>query len=77
MENTSLLNIGGKFPNEVITMVVFKNDKPKFEREPVNLFEEKRICVTCKVTLYKGKLHIVVNDPKQVKLISCFFRENT
>ena len=68
MENISLLNIGGKFPKEVITMVVFKSDKPKFESEPVELYQNKRICVTGKVTLYKDKLQIVVNDPKQVKV---------
>lgn len=68
MESLSLLNLGGKFPKEVITVVVFKSDRDKFEKEPVTLFENKRICVTGKVTLYKEKLQIVVNDPKQIKL---------
>lgn len=67
LENLSLLNLGGKFPKEVITVVVFKADKAKFEKDPVALFENKRICVTGKVTLYKEKLQIVVNDPKQLK----------
>lgn len=68
LDNLSLLNLGGKFPKEVITVVVFKADRDKFEKEPVTLFENKRICVTGKVTLYKEKLQIVVNDPKQIKL---------
>ncbi|MDQ8003195.1 MAG: hypothetical protein REI64_00270 [Pedobacter sp.] len=68
MESLSLLNLGGKFPKEVITVVVFKSDRDKFEKEPVTLFENKRICVIGKVTLYKEKLQIVVNDPKQIKL---------
>ncbi|MNK47397.1 hypothetical protein D3C87_662070 [compost metagenome] len=67
LESLSLLNLGGKFPKEVITVVVFKADKAKFEKDPVELFENKRICVTGKVTLYKEKLQIVVNDPKQLK----------
>jgi len=66
MDNISLLNIGGKFPKEVITMVVFKSDRVKFKKEPVELYGNKRICVTGKVTLYKDKL--VVNDPKQVRV---------
>lgn len=68
LESVSLLNLGGQFPKEVITVVVFKADKSKFEKEPVEMFEHKRICVTGTVTLYKEKLQIVVNDPKQVKL---------
>ncbi len=67
LDNLSLLNLGGSFPKEVITIVVFKADRSKFEKDPVNLFENKRICVTGKVTLYKEKLQIVVNDPKQLK----------
>lgn len=69
MDNISLLNIGGRFPKEVITMVVFKSDRAKFKKEPVELYGNKRICVTGKVTLYKNKLQLIVNDPKQVKLI--------
>lgn len=68
MDNISLLNLGGKFPKEVITLVIFKSDRAKFKKEPVELFENKRICITGKVTLYKDKLQIVVNEPKQVKL---------
>ena len=68
MDNISLLNMGGKFPKEVITVVIFKSDKPKFGKEPVELYGNKRICVTGKVTIYKDKLQLVVNDPKQVKV---------
>ncbi len=67
MDNLSLMNVGGKFPKEVMTIVVFKGDRDKFEEEPVKLFEHKRICVTGKLTMYKDKLQIVVTDPKQVK----------
>lgn len=68
LDNISLLNIGGKFPKEVITMVVFKSDRAKFKEEPVELYGNKRICVTGKVALYKDKLQLVVNDPKQIKV---------
>lgn len=68
LEGISLLNLGGKFPKDVITVVVFKSDRSKFEKEPVALFEHKRICVTGKVTLYKDKLQIIVNEPKQLKI---------
>jgi len=68
MDNISLLNLGGKFPKEVITLVIFKSDRAKFKKEPVELYNNKRICVTGKVTLFKDKLQIVVNEPKQLKV---------
>ncbi|WAC40911.1 hypothetical protein [Pedobacter sp. SL55] len=68
LENLSLLNLGGAFPKEVITVVVFKADRAKFEKDPVEMFNEKKICVVGTVTLYKEKLQIVVNDPKKIKL---------
>lgn len=68
LDNLSLLNLGGAFPKETITIVVFKADREKFEKEPVTLFEHKRISVTGKVSLYKDKLQIVVNEPKQLKV---------
>ena len=64
MENISLLNLGGKFPKEVITLIIFKSNRAKFKKEPVELFGNKRICVTGKVTVYKDKLQIVVNGGK-------------
>ncbi|GAB1462536.1 hypothetical protein [Pedobacter sp.] len=53
---------------EVITLLVFKSDRAKFKKEPTELYANKRICVTGKVSLYKDKLQIVVNEPKQVKI---------
>ena len=67
MDNLSLMNIGGKFPKEIMTIVEFKANRDKFEEEPVNLYEHKRICVTGTLTIYKEKLQIVVTDPKQFK----------
>lgn len=32
MNNVGLFNIGGKFPKEIITMVVFKSDRAKFKK---------------------------------------------
>lgn len=68
LENLSLLNLGGAFPKEVITVVVFKADRAKFEKDPVEIFSKKKVCVIGTVTVYKEKLQIVVNDPKKIKL---------
>lgn len=67
LDSLSLLNLRGKFPNEMLSVVVFKADRAKFEKEPVDLFKHKSIFVTRTIKIYKEKLRIVVIDPKQIR----------
>ncbi|WP_199121284.1 hypothetical protein [Pedobacter sp. ASV28] len=66
LDNLTLLNIGGKYPKELLTVVVYKADRPKFAKEPAEVYANKRICITGKIQEYKGKLQIVVTEPKQL-----------
>jgi hypothetical protein len=61
LEKLTFLNFGGNFPNAPLTLIVFKNDEAKFPQEPAILYNHKRICVTGKLTEYKGKLQLVMN----------------
>jgi len=65
-EKITLLNIGGDFPNELFTVVVNKADEAKFTGKPSALFIGNNICVTGTVSEYKGKMQIVVTEPKQI-----------
>eukprot|EP01133_Synstelium_polycarpum_P010455 gene10455-12172_t len=64
-DNRTLLNIGGNFPNQLLTVVIDKNDYNNFEGDIVALYLHKRISVAGKVTVYNGKSQIAVTDPKK------------
>lgn len=65
-EKMSLLNIGNAYPKEYFTIVVNKIDEGKFPSPPSAMFIGNKICVTGIVSEYKGKMQIVVTEPKQI-----------
>lgn len=65
-DKISLLNIGATFPNEYFTIVVNKVDESKFPSPPSSMYIGNKICVTGIVSEYKGKMQIVVTEPKQI-----------
>ncbi|KQM78103.1 hypothetical protein ASE74_15450 [Pedobacter sp. Leaf216] len=66
LDKLTLINLGGAFPKELITVVVNKEDIAKFPSEPSTMFMGNKICVTGIVSEFKGKKQIVVTDPKQI-----------
>ncbi|MFC4210725.1 hypothetical protein ACFOWA_06015 [Pedobacter lithocola] len=68
LEKLTLINLGGTYPKELLTVVVNKADVIKFSSEPASMFLGNKLCVTGTVTEYKGKFQIVVTEPKQIVL---------
>jgi len=68
LEKISLINLGGAFPKELLTIVVNKEDQTKFPSEPSSMFIGNNICVTGVVSDFKGKAQILVTDPKQISV---------
>jgi|GEM_PF-428294 len=66
LDKISLINLGGAFPNELITVVIHKEDQSKFTSAPASMFLGNNICVTGIISEFKGKRQIVVTDPKQI-----------
>ena len=68
--STSLtfVNLGGAYPNQLLTAVIGKEARATFEKTPEELFDNKTICVDGKIELYKGKPQIVVTDKKQISV---------
>ncbi|HTE01006.1 MAG TPA: hypothetical protein VK668_17060 [Mucilaginibacter sp.] len=62
----TLLDLGGKHPNQVITVVMKGTD---ITLKPADLVG-KRLYVKGKVILYKDKPEIVVTDPKCIYLFA-------
>lgn len=66
-DKVSFLNLGGKYPNNAFTVVVFAADVTKLSYQ-LSTLNGKNICVSGKVKDYNGKPEIVVEDEKQITI---------
>jgi micrococcal nuclease len=64
----TLINLGGAFPNEKLTVVIFGENRNAFQVKPEEAWKDKEICVTGRIVEYKGKPQIVVARPEQVEV---------
>ena len=62
----TFLNFDQPYPNQVFTLLIWGSDRSKFG-DPEMSYRGKRICVTGKISDYKGVPEIVANAPSQVK----------
>jgi len=63
--NPTFINLDKPYPNQVFTLLIWGNDRPKFGN-PEEMYGKKHICATGKVTDFKGVPEIVASDPAQV-----------
>lgn len=63
-----LLNMGGSYPNNPFTFVIFGENRTKFNYKPEEFLINKQVCVAGEVKEFRGKPQIIVDDPKQVEL---------
>jgi hypothetical protein len=56
-----------QYPDQIFTLVIWGNDRPKFGR-PEELYRDKGLCVTGKITVYLGIPEIVASNPNQVQI---------
>lgn len=59
----TLLNMGGKFPNQKLTVVIYGNNRANFGYKPEEALISKNIYITGKVELYKSQPQIIIENP--------------
>ncbi len=68
LENgNAYLNIGGVFPYNKLSLVIFKNDRVKFG--DLKNYQNKLVKIKGKVTYYKGRPQIIINHTWQLQEI--------
>ena len=65
----TLLNLGAKYPNQLLTVVIRGDDRNKFKEAPEEMFQGKEILVTGIVEIYKDSPQINVTSNEQIVLI--------
>ncbi|HVZ97118.1 MAG TPA: hypothetical protein VG847_09605 [Chitinophagaceae bacterium] len=64
----TFLNLGAAYPVSPLTVVIFKKDRAHFPTPPEQLYADKKICVTGKITVYNGKDEIIVSKPDAIAI---------
>jgi hypothetical protein len=63
----TFLNLDKAYPNQIFTVLIWSSDRSKFGA-PENDYNGKRICVTGKITEYRGVPEIVAEAPQQIRV---------
>jgi hypothetical protein len=63
----TLLNMGDKFPNSPLTVVIYGELRAKLGYKPEAHFLDKELCVTGTITLFKEKPQIVIEEAAQIQ----------
>ncbi|MBS1509502.1 MAG: hypothetical protein JST86_01580 [Bacteroidetes bacterium] len=64
----TFLNVGGAYPNNPLTIVIWADVRKQFEQKPEEFYKDKAVCVYGKIELYKDKPQIVLHQVKQLVL---------
>ena len=55
-------------PAEVFKVVIWGADRGKFGRPPETVYDQKQVCVTGRIQLYRGTPEVIVRSPSQLAL---------
>lgn len=62
----TFLNLDEPYPKQVFTVLIWGSERSKFG-QPESTYRDKRVCVTGKITSYRGEPEIAAFDPDQVQ----------
>jgi len=62
----TLLNMGGSYPDNPITIVIDGADRKKFLTKPEETFLNKTVCISGEIKDYKGKPELQVTEVAQI-----------
>jgi hypothetical protein len=66
-KNTTL-NFGKPYPDNTFTVFIGESDLANFKYNPSEFLNDKNICITGVVKMYKDKPEIIVSKEEQIKI---------
>jgi endonuclease G len=63
------INLDKKFPNQIFSISIFKDNVPNFSYKPEIYLSGKTICVTGKVTNYNGVAGVSIENEKAIEVL--------
>jgi DNA/RNA endonuclease YhcR with UshA esterase domain len=65
----TLINIGGVYPNQLLTIVIREDVRSQLHLTPSSKDIGNKVWVAGKIEVYNNKLQIVIRQPKQIDII--------
>jgi hypothetical protein len=62
----TLLNAGAKYPDAPLTVVIFGESRTAFTNKPEEFYLDKNVCVTGRISIFKGKPQIVITKENEI-----------
>jgi hypothetical protein len=63
----TFLNLDQSYPKAVFTVLIWGTDRPKFGAPEIE-YRDAKLCVTGKITTYRGTADITVTKPSQIEV---------
>lgn len=63
----TFLNLERSYPNHIFTAVIFEEYRDNFNSSPERYYKNKSICVSGKISEYRGIPQIIVRSASQIK----------
>ncbi|HMI78629.1 MAG TPA: hypothetical protein VK484_07535 [Ferruginibacter sp.] len=63
----TFLNTGGKYPNQLLTLVVWGDVRKQF-KDNIDGLKGKQVCITGRLILYKERPEIIIGQPEQISI---------
>ena len=61
----TFLNLDTPYPDHIFTALIWGSDRRKF-RQPEVQYRGKRLCVTGRIKMFRGRPEIIVKEPSQI-----------
>jgi hypothetical protein len=63
----TFLNVGGNYPDALLTLVIWNDTRKLFKKPPEEYYKGAQVCITGRIQIVKGKPGIIVSSPNQIK----------
>jgi micrococcal nuclease len=65
----TFLNLGHPYPEQDLTVVIWGEDRARFGGAPEELYRSRRVCVTGRIELYRGRPEIVIRERDALRAV--------
>lgn len=66
----TFLNVGDKYPNAPLTLVIWGDTRKQFNDAPEEHYKNRQVLIAGRIVLYKDKPEIIITDPHQIQEFS-------